>query len=169
MPLLWGAGCTRQGRKTFLTRGPPVKVNFELATPNSVCGCILALPTWCRMKKGAGVNCARAVHVQIFCTCSSFAAPTSQTVRAADAKLAGHMHASPAHMYLSLLFLWGAGCARQDRKSLFRRGPPVLGNFDLLTPNLVHLWNSMSVIRWYMSFRDRVHSARAMHVHYVNA
>ena len=59
--------------------------------------------------------------------------------------------------------------ARQDRKSLFGRGPPVLGNFDLLTPNLVHLWNSMSVIRWYMSFCDRVHSARAMHVHYVYA
>ena len=53
---------------------------------------------------------------------------------------------------------------RQDQKSLFGRGPPVLGNFDLLTPNSVHLWNSMSVIRWYMSFRDRVHSARAMHV-----
>ena len=43
----------------------------------------------------------------------------------------------------------GAGCVRQDRKSLFERGPPVLENFDLLTPNLVHLWNSMSVIRWY--------------------
>ena len=54
-------------------------------------------------------------------------------------------------------FIWGGG------------GPPVLGNFDLLTPNLVHLWNSMSVIRWYMSLRDRVHSARAMHVHYVYA
>ena len=49
------------------------------------------------------------------------------------------------------------------------RGPSVEGNFDLSTPNLVHLWNSMSVIRWYMSFRDRVHSARAMHVHYVYA
>ena len=54
-------------------------------------------------------------------------------------------------------------------ESLFGRGPPVLENFDLLTPNLVHLWNSMSVIRWYMSFRDRVHSARAMHVHYAYA
>ena len=32
----------------------------------------------------------------------------------------------------------GAGCARQDRKSLFARGPTVLGNFDLSTPNLVH-------------------------------
>ena len=54
-------------------------------------------------------------------------------------------------------------------ENLFGRGPPVLGNFDLLTPNLVHLWNSMSVIRWYVSFRDRVHSARAMHVQYVYA
>ena len=43
-----------------------MKVNFELATPNSVRGCTLAMPTWCRMKKGAGVHCARAVHVQIF-------------------------------------------------------------------------------------------------------
>ena len=169
MPLLWGAGCTRQGRKTFLTRGPPVKVNFELATPNSVRGCTLALPTWCRMKKGAGVHCARAVHVQIFCTCSSFAAPTGQTVSAADAKLAGHMHASPAYMFLWFPFVWGEGCARQDRKSLFERDPPVLGNFKLLTPNLVHLWNSTSVIRWYVSFRDRVHGARAMHVLYIFA
>ena len=55
----------------------------------------------------------------------------------ADAKLAGHMYAIPAHMSLWLLFLWGVGCARQDWKSLFERGPPVLGNFELLTPNLV--------------------------------
>ena len=46
------------------------------------------------MKKGARVHCAGAVHVQMFCTCSSFAAPTGQTVRAADAKLAGYMYAS---------------------------------------------------------------------------
>ena len=43
-----------------------MKVNFELATPNSVRGYTLARPTWCRMKKGAGVHCARAVHVQMF-------------------------------------------------------------------------------------------------------
>ena len=48
------------------------------------------------MKKGAGVHCARAVHVQMFCTCSSLVAPTGQTVRVADAKLAGYMHASPS-------------------------------------------------------------------------
>ena len=32
MPLLWGAGCTRQRRKTFLTRGPSVEGNFDLGT-----------------------------------------------------------------------------------------------------------------------------------------
>ena len=121
------------------------------------------------MKKGAGVHCARAVHVQMVCTCSSFAAPTSHTVRAADAKLAGYMHASPAYMFLWLPFVWGAGCARQDRKSLFERDPPVLGNFDLLTPNLVHLWNSMSIIRWCMPLSDGVHSTRAMHVLFAHA
>ena len=115
-----------------------MKVNFELATPNSIHGCTLARPTWCRMKKGAGVHCARAVHVQMFCTCSSFATPTGQMVRAADAKFAGYMYATPAYMFLWLPFLWDADCARQDRKSLFERGPPVLGNFDLSTPNLVH-------------------------------
>ena len=51
------------------------------------------------MKKGAGVHCARAVHVQMVCTCSSFAAPTSHTVRAADAKLAGYMYAIAAYMF----------------------------------------------------------------------
>ena len=138
VPFLWGASCTRQRRKTFLTWGPPVYGNFELEAPNSVRGCTLAWPTWRHMKKGAGVHCARAVHVQIFYTCWSFAAPTGQTVRAADAKLAGHMYAIPAYMFLWLPFLWGAGCARQGRKSLFEKGPPVLGNFELSTPNLVH-------------------------------
>ena len=165
VPLLWGAGCTRQGRKTFLTRGLSVSGNFDLGTPNSVHGYTLARPTWRSMKKGAGVHCARAVHVQMFCFCSSFAAPTGQTDCAADAKLAGHMSAIPAYMFLWLPFVWGAGCARQERKSLFARGPPVLGNVHLLTPNLVHLWKSMSVIRWCMPLGDGVHSARAIHVH----
>ena len=148
--------------------GLPVYGNFELGTPNPVRGYSWASPTWRRIKKGAGVHCARAVHVQIFCTCSFFAAPTGQTECAADANLAGHMSAIPTYMFLWLPFVWGAGCARQDRKSLFERGPPVLGNFDLLTPNLVHLWNSVNVIRWYMSFRDRVHSARtkARHLYF---
>ena len=52
------------------------------------------------------MHCARAVHVQMFCTCSSLAAPTGQTVRAADAKLAGYMYASPAYMLLCF-FLCG--------------------------------------------------------------
>ena len=38
LPFLWGAGCTRQGRKTFLTWGPPMQGNFEPETPNSVGG-----------------------------------------------------------------------------------------------------------------------------------
>ena len=37
------------GGKLFLTWGPPVLGNFELGTPNSVHGCNLARPTWCRM------------------------------------------------------------------------------------------------------------------------
>ena len=102
-----------RGEEAVLTWGPPVKVNFELATPNSVHGCTLARPTWRRMKKRAGLHCARAVHVQMFCTCSSFAAPKGQTVRTADAKLAGHMYATPAYMYLWLPILSDAGCARQ--------------------------------------------------------
>ena len=56
----------------------------------------------------------------------------------ADAKLAGNMYATPGYMSLWLPFLYDAGCARQDRISLFGRGPPVLGNFVLSTPNLVH-------------------------------
>ena len=55
-----------RGEEAVLTWGPPVKVNFELATPNSVHGCTLARPTWRRMKKGARVHSARAVHMQVF-------------------------------------------------------------------------------------------------------
>ena len=62
-----------RGEEAVLTWGPPVKVNFELATPNSVHGCTLARPTWRRMKKGAGVHCARAVHVQLFFYIRKFA------------------------------------------------------------------------------------------------
>ena len=114
--------------------------NFELGTPNSVHGYTLTRPTWRRMRKRAGVHYAGAVHVQIFCTCFCFAAPTGQTVGTADAKLAGHMHATTTYLFLWLPFLYDAGCARQDRKVYLRgvlRGP-VLGNFELSTPNLVH-------------------------------
>ena len=90
------------------------------------------------MTEGGEEHCARAVHVQMFCTCFCFAAPTGQTVGTADAKLAGHMYTIPAYMFLWLPVLYDAGCARQDRKSLFERGPPVLGDFELSTPNLVH-------------------------------
>ena len=55
-----------RGKQVVLTWGPPVKVNFELATSNSVHGCTWARPTRRRMKKGAGVHGARAVHVQMF-------------------------------------------------------------------------------------------------------
>ena len=91
------------------------------------------------MTEGGGEHCARAVHVQMFCTCFCFVAHTGQTVGTGDAKLAGHMYATAAYMFLWLPFVWGAGCARQDRKSFFfERGPPVLGNFELSPPNLVH-------------------------------
>ena len=75
----------------FLTWDPPVQGNFELETPNSVHRCILARPTWHRMTYWAGVQCARAVHVQVFNAYWPFPAHTGQTVGVADAKLAGHM------------------------------------------------------------------------------
>ena len=56
----------------------------------------------------------------------------------AGARIAGHVYATPGYMFLWLPFVWGADYARHDRKSLFERGPPVLGNFELSTPNLVH-------------------------------
>ena len=82
-----------RGEEAVLTWGPPMKVNFELATPNSVHGCTLASPTWRRMKKGTGVHCARAVHVQVVCTLKNSHAPTGQNGEAPlIPKLAGHMH-----------------------------------------------------------------------------
>ena len=55
----------------------------------------------------------------------------------ADAKLTGHMYATPTYMPSWLPFLWGEDCARQDRTSLFERRPPGLGNFELSTTNLI--------------------------------
>ena len=55
-----------------------------------------------------------------------------------NVKLAGNMYATPGYRFLWIPILYDAGCARQGRKSLFERGPPVLGNFELSTPNLVH-------------------------------
>ena len=89
-------GCRSSGvPEAVLTWGPPVKVNFELATPNSVHGCTLARPTWRRMKKGAGMHCARAVHVQVVCTLGNSHAPTGQMRGTTDLKLAGRMHTVP--------------------------------------------------------------------------
>ena len=84
-----------RGEEAVLRGGPPVKVNFELATPNSVHGCTLARPTWRRMKKGTGVHCARAVHVQVVCALKNSRAPTEQTGGTTDSNLAGHMHTVP--------------------------------------------------------------------------
>ena len=55
----------------------------------------MARPTWRRMKLGDGVHCARAVHVQVFCTCRSFATSTGQTVVTTDAKLGSQMYRTP--------------------------------------------------------------------------
>ena len=89
-----------RGEEAVLTWGPPVKVNFELATPNSVHGCTLARPTWRRMIYWAGVHCARAVHVQVQTqtdrlTLEKSHAPTGQMGGATDLKIAGHMHTVP--------------------------------------------------------------------------
>ena len=114
-----------RGEEAVLTWGPPVKVNFELATPNSVHGCTLARPTWRRMKKGAGVHGARAVHVQVFSTHHFLAAlrgtrvappiPNSQVTRIPY----------QLKILLGVPFLWGASCTRQGRKTFFTRGPSV--------------------------------------------
>ena len=84
-----------RGEEDVLTWGPPVKVNFELATPNSVHGCTLARPTWRRIIYWAGVQCARGVHAQVVCTILNSHAPTGQMGGTTDPKLAGHMHTVP--------------------------------------------------------------------------
>ena len=84
-----------RGEEAVLTWGPPVKVNFELATPNSVHGCTLARPTWRRMIYWAGVHCARAVHAQVGWALKNSHAPTGQTGGTTDPKLAGHIHTVP--------------------------------------------------------------------------
>ena len=84
-----------RGEEAVLTWGPPVKVNFKLATPNSVHGCTLARPTWRCMKKWARVHSARAVHVQVVCTLKNSHAPTGQMGGTTDLKNAGHMHTVP--------------------------------------------------------------------------
>ena len=101
LKILWGCrfsglpAARARGEQDVLTWGPPVKVNFELATPNSVHGCTLARPTWRRMIYWAGGHCARAVHAQVVCTLLNTYAPTDQTVGTTDTILAGHMHTVP--------------------------------------------------------------------------
>ena len=167
VPFQWGADCTRQGRKAFLTWGPPVKVKFELATPNSVHGCTLARPTWRRMIYWAGVHCARAVHVQVVCTYCCFGASTGQTVGTGDAKLAGHMHTASTCVPLWLTLLWGASCARQGRKAFLTWGPPVKVKFELATPNSVHGCTLARPTWRRMIYWAGVHCARAVHVQVV--
>ena len=122
----------------------------------------------------SGLGCI--VHVQ--CTCKWFAhcKNFARTYRSnGEAPLIPNSQVTCMHTLPRLKNHWGCrSCGVQvararGGKPYLTRDPPVLGNFDLLTPNLVHLWNSMSVIRRYMSFRDRVHGAPAMHVHYVYA
>ena len=76
--------------------------------------------------------------LQVIYTYYSFGAPTGQSVGTIDAKFAGHMYAAQAYRLSLLLFLYDSGCARQDRKNLFEKGPPVQEDFELSTPNLVH-------------------------------
>ena len=78
-----------------------MKVNFELATPNSVHGCTLARPTWRRMKKGAGVHSARAVHVQVFSTHHFLAALRGTRVSPPIP------NSQVARMLCLLIILWG--------------------------------------------------------------
>ena len=80
---------------TSLTWDSPVQGNFELGAPNSVHGCTLIAPLWRRTIQASEVQCARAVHVQVFWTYCSFLDPTGQTVGIADANLAGHMYTIP--------------------------------------------------------------------------
>ena len=80
------------------------------------------------------MQCAGA-SVFTFCP---FTAPTGQTKGTAGPKLAGHTYTTAICVLFGLPFLWGAGCARQDRKTLFERGLPVLENCKLATPILVH-------------------------------
>ena len=81
------------------------------------------------------------------CTCSAlasflhlltFSRPTGQAVVTTDAKLGSQMYRTPIFVLLWLPFLCGAGCTRQRQKTFLTWDPPVLGNFELSTPNLVH-------------------------------
>ena len=67
------------------------------------------------------MQCARAAHVQVFCTYCCFGAPTGQTVGTGDAKLVGHMHTAPTCVHLKSLMLW-VQTARARTAKLYSRG-----------------------------------------------
>ena len=74
------------------------------------------------MSWGAVCTCsARASFLHLF----TFSRPTGEAVVTTDAKLASHMYITPTCVLLWLLFLWGAGCTRQRRKTFLTWGPPV--------------------------------------------
>ena len=77
------------------------------------------------------------VFFSFFLHLLTFSRPTGQAVVTTDAKLASHTYTTPTCVLLWLPFLWGEDCARQDRTSLFERGPSGLGNFVLSTTNLI--------------------------------
>ena len=60
-------------------------------------------------------------------------ASTGQIRDIADSKLAGHTYTTSICVLLWLPFLWGAGCTRQDRKTILTWGPRVHGKFELDT------------------------------------
>ena len=88
---------------------------------------------------GKGAVCTCSARASCFAAIDCFGAPTGQTAGIADAKLAGYMYTISTSVLLWLPFLWGGACARQHRRKLYSRwDPPVLGNFELSTPNLVN-------------------------------
>ena len=85
-----------------------------------------------------GLECSVDVQCSaVFCTVCSFTAPTGHTKGIAGPKLAGYTCTTAICELFWLAYLWGAGCTRQDQTIVFERGPPVLGNIELATPNLV--------------------------------
>ena len=61
-------GARARGRKTVLTRDPPVQGNVELATPKLAHGWNLTSATRCCPQNCVGVQDARAMHAQPICT-----------------------------------------------------------------------------------------------------
>ena len=118
LPFLWGARCTHQGRKTSLTSGLRMQGNFELCR-EAILGRLVDLG----MDYLAPYDLMgwSAVCTCVFCTVCSFTALTGQTKRIAGPKLAGHTYSTPICVFFLVPLLSGAGCTRQDRKTLFER------------------------------------------------